>query len=231
MTTLTVTPQLAFRAGVRTIAPLLLGVLPFGLVVGVVAAEVEITAVQALGQSFFIYAGAVQLVMLDLLSKDAPLWVILVSTTMLNLRYVIYSASLAPHYKPLSAAWKLLLSFLTVDQVYAFAQALFAEQPELPNKQWYHLGLTVPIAILWLIATAVGFYLGEIIPDSWSLTFVVPLMFLSIVVPAIKDKSYLAAALTATVIALLTTELPYNLGLIVAAFAGILAGVAIGSRT
>ncbi|MEM7117943.1 MAG: AzlC family ABC transporter permease [Chloroflexota bacterium] len=230
MTILFPTPKAAFWQGVQTIAPILFGVAPFGLVVGVFAGGIELTVGQTIGQAMLVYAGAAQLVMLDLFDQGAAIWVIILSTAMLNLRYVIYSASIAPYYKPLSPLWRLLLALVMVDQVYAFCQALFSEHPETTHKQWYHLGLAIPIAIVWFIATLVGYYLGAVIPESWSLNFVVPLMFLAFVVPAIKDWSYFAAAVTAAFVAVATTDLPNNLGLIAATLAGITVGFVLGGQ-
>lgn len=218
----------AFFAGARDIAPILFGALPFGIVVGVVAAAAGLSAAQTLLKSTFVFAGASQLVMIDLLDRGAALWIIVLSAAIINLRHVIYSASLAPYYKPLSTGWKLLLSFVMVDQVYALSYARHAELPDAPYKHYYHLGLGVPIGTVWIAATAVGYFLGAVVPSSWSLNFVIPLMFLALTVPAIRGRSYLAAALIAAVVALLAIDLPHNLGLIVATLCGIVTGALLG---
>lgn len=225
-----ITPTSAFRQGAQDIFPILFGALPFGIVVGVVSAEVDLTSVQTFVESAAIFAGAAQLVMLDLLDKDAALWVIVLSASILNLRHVIYSASLASYYKELSPLWKAVLSFVMVDQVYALSYARHSQYPTAPNKQWYHLGLALPIGIVWLVATLIGYFVGAIIPESWSLTFVIPLMFLALLVPAVKGRSYLIAAVVSAVVIMLTNHLPHNLGLLIATFAGIATGFILGER-
>lgn len=220
----TETPRAAFLSGARDIFPILFGALPFGMVVGVVSAEINLSTIETFAESALIFAGASQLVMLNLLTEDAALWVIVISTGILNLRHVIYSASLAPFYKKRSALWKALLSHIMVDQVYALGYAHHSENPSAANKHWYHLGLGITIGSVWMIATMVGYFLGAIIPASWSLSFVIPLMFLALLVPSIKDRSYLIAALVSAIVIMLTVDLPNNLGLIIATIAGITTG-------
>ncbi len=224
------TPRSAFMSGARDIFPILFGALPFGMVVGVVSAELNLTSIQTFAESALIFAGAAQLVALDLLDKDAALWVIVLSAGILNLRHVIYSASLAPFYKKLSPLWKAALSFSMVDQVYALSYAHHSENPTAPNKHWYHMGLASTIACVWLVATMIGYFLGAIIPDSWSLTFVIPLMFLALLVPSVKDRAYLIAALVSAVVIMFTVDLPNNIGLIIATFAGIVTGFILGEK-
>lgn len=218
-------PRAAFITGAQHIAPILLAALSFGLIVGVISADIGLSAAQGIGASAIIFAGASQLVTLELLNADAVVWVIVLSAVMVNLRHVIYSASISHHLKPLSAGWKLLLSYLLIDQIYALGIAHFDKYPDTPHKEWYHLGMGIPIWITWMAATVIGFFIGDIIPDEWSLEFVIPLMFLGLLVPAIKSKPYLAAAIVGGSVALMTTHFPNNLGLITATLCGIATGV------
>ena len=92
------------------------------------------------------------------------------------------------------------------------------------------MGLAMPLVIIWAVATLIGFSLGAIIPESWSLTFVIPLMFLALLVPAVKDRSYLIAAIVSAIVALLAVDLPHNLGLMLATVAGIIVGFVLSSK-
>ncbi len=219
------TPRSAFFDAVKLIAPVLLGALPFGLVVGIVSAENNLSELQTLIQSSAIFAGASQLLMLELLQKDVTIPIILLSAGLLNLRHVIYSASLAPSYKSLALRWKVVLSFVMVDQVYALAYKHINEQPDEQNLRWYHLGLGLPLLITWVLGSMVGFAAGRVVPESWGLNFIIPLMFLGILVPTIKNYAYLTAAIVSATVALLSYGLPNNLGLIVATICGLLTGV------
>ncbi|MEM7345679.1 MAG: AzlC family ABC transporter permease [Chloroflexota bacterium] len=217
-------PRAAFLGGVQTIIPLLLAVLPFGLVVGVISAEIGLSAAEAIGMTVFVFAGVAQLVAFQLIEENAALWVIVLSAAVVNLRHVIYSASLSPYFKSLSMGWKLILSYLLVDQTYALAMAHYDEYPDEPYKEWYYLGLGSLISVSWIGAMIVGFFVGAVIPSSWSLNFVVPVMFLGLLVRAIKGFPYLAAARVAATVALLGVDFPHNLGLITAILSGIITG-------
>lgn len=82
----------------------------------------------------------------------------------------------------------------------------------------------------WQLGTALGIFLGAAIPESWSLDFALPLTFIAMVVPVLKDRPAIAAALSAGVVALIAFSLPYKLGLILAALVGIVVGTLLEGR-
>lgn len=218
------TPRAAFVGGMQAIAPILLGAIPFGLVVGVISAENGLSTLQMIAFSSFVFAGLSQLVAFQLYAEDAALWVIVVSAVMVNLRLLIYSASIASYFKHLSVRWKLFLSYILVDQGYALSIAYYDEYPDAPHKHWYYAGTGALITVGWLTAVVVGFFVGAVIPESWQLSFIVPAMFLGLLVPAIKSWPYLAATVVAATVALLTINMPHNLGLVTAILCGMLTG-------
>ena len=150
---------------------------------------------------------------------------IVLSAAVVNLRLVIYSASVAPHFKRLSTGWKLILSYLLVDQTYAFSIAHYDEHPNEQHKHWFYFGIGALIWVMWMAAVVIGYSVGAVIPESWSLNFIVPVMFLGLLVPAIKGYPYLAAALVSATIAVVGVNIPHNLGL----FAAIMIGLATGA--
>ena len=222
---LSTTPRTAFMACLRAILPIQLGVLPFALITGVAATSIGMTAVQGIGMSLIVFAGAAQLVGIQLLDAHAPLLVIWLSTFFINLRFVMYSSSLATHLPRLPLRWKLLLPYLLTDQAYAMSLLAFAQEPERPFKQWFYLGAALTLWLVWMSATAVGAIVGVLIPASWSLNFAAPLTFLALVMATIKDRSMIVAAVIAGLTAVLAHPLPYRTGLILAALAGIAAGL------
>ena len=217
-------PQAAFAAGFKAQLPVLLGVVPFAMIFGVTAVSLDLPAVQAMGMSLIVFAGAAQLVALQLLSSGAPALVILASTFFINLRFMMYSASLAPHLQEASSTRKSGLAYLLTDQAYAVSMAYFTEQPHAAHKPFYFMGAGFIMAVTWQISTAVGIFLGAQVPASWSLDFAVPLTFLALVFPSLKDRPSALAAVGAGLTAVLGSNLPYNLGLIIAALTGILIG-------
>ncbi|WP_243700359.1 AzlC family ABC transporter permease [Halorussus pelagicus] len=221
-------PREDFLSGVRVAAPIILGIVPFGMVAGVAAAGVGMSAIQALAMSVVVFAGASQLAAIELIGRNAPVAVVVLTVLVVNLRHVMYSASIAPHFRRQSAKWKAALAYLLTDQAYAVSLLEF-ENDEETSRRWYYLGVAVPLWVAWQIATIVGVLLGAQIPSGWQLEFAVPLVFLAVLVPAVTDRATGAAAVVGGGVAVAANGLPYNLGLIVAALVGIAVGLAVES--
>lgn len=223
-------PQATFAAGFKAQLPVLLGVIPFAMIFGVTAVNLGLPAIQAMGMSLIVFAGAAQLVALQLINNNAPLFVILASTFFINLRFLMYSASIAPHLQKTSRSRKGGLAYLLTDQAYAISIAHFSEQPHAGHKQFFYMGAGIALAVTWQISTAVGIFLGAQVPASWSLDFAMPLTFLALVFPSLKDWPAALAAVAAGLTAVIAANLPYNLGLMIAALTGIFAGYLAESR-
>jgi 4-azaleucine resistance transporter AzlC len=207
-------------------APILLGIVPFGLIAGISAVSVGLTPVHGVGMSLMVFAGASQLAALQLVGKDAPFLVIAATALIINARFVMYSASLAPYLQEVSSRYKVLASYLLTDQAYAFSINRFVDREEPKRVRLsFYLGSAVILWVTWQAATAVGAFVGTSLPASWSLDFAIPLVFIALLVPAIRDRSDGVAAGVAAVLAVLLVGLPYNLGLPLAATTGIGAGV------
>lgn len=219
-------PASAFVAGARDIVPVLLALFPFGVAFGATAIESGLSAVEALGMSVFVFAGAAQLATLPLLSAGASVAVVVLTVLVVNLRLTLYSASVAPHFGRLPAGWKGLLSYLLTDQAYAATITRFDEgQTREPDKRWYYLGVGLAIWVAFQAATMTGVFLGALASDGLSLDFVLPLIFIGLAIPAIKSLTTGAAAISAGVAAVFFAALPLNLGLIFAALVGVLGGL------
>jgi 4-azaleucine resistance transporter AzlC len=220
-----------FLAGVRGGAPILLGVAPFGVIYGVLALQAGLPKEQAQAMSAIIFAGSAQFITAQLLAQGVPALVIVLTVFVINLRHALYSASIAPHIKPLSQFWKALLAYLLTDEAYAIAISRYnGNQPEAPPsvlRHWFFLGSGAVLWCTWQASTALGVFIGaQVSTDLRSiLDFTLPLTFIALIVPTIKDKASLAAAITASIISVLAFNLDYKLGLIVAAVIGIAAGL------
>jgi 4-azaleucine resistance transporter AzlC len=216
----------AFLLGVREILPMLLGVIPFGLITGVSAVGVGVSPLDLVYMSLTVYAGASQIAALALLGSDASIGVIVLTVAMINLRHLMYSASLAPWFERYSLGTRSLVSFLLVDHAYALGITRYREAGDDFSRRDYHLGLGLTLWSSWVIASAVGAFLGAQVPPGWQLDFAVPLMFLALLMPNVRTRPALVAALTGGSLALLLSPLPFNLGLVVAALTGIALGAA-----
>lgn len=215
----------AYVSGLRTVAPVLVGIVPFGLIAGAAAVEADLSLAQALGLSTIVFAGASQLAAIDLLGQDAPLLVVVGTALVINLRMVMYSASLAPSFTGVSRRARAVVAYLLTDQAYALSLA--ADHDDDAARLWYYLGLATPLWTVWVICTAIGAVVGARLPPWLPLSFAVPLTFLAILVPAVVDRPSLVAAVVGGTVAVLGVGLPYNLGLLAGAVAGIAAGMAV----
>ena len=219
-----------FWNGVRDEAPILLGVVPFGLVFGALAISAHLSTLAAQAMSSIIFAGASQIIAAQLVGTGTSGLVILMVVFVVNLRHALYSASVAPHVKDLKTGWKLLLAYLLTDEAYAVTITHYNREPDSSYRHWYFFGAGLTLWSSWQVSTAIGIFIGAQIPASWPLDFVLPLTFIALVVPAIKDRAGLAAALVAGLIGLLAVSLPYKTGLLAAALIGIVTGLVIERR-
>jgi 4-azaleucine resistance transporter AzlC len=219
-----------FWSGVRDEAPILLGVAPFGLLFGALAISAHLSSLAAQAMSSIIFAGSAQFIAAQLVGAGTSGLVILMVVFVVNLRHALYSASVAPHIRQLGAGWKLLLSYLLTDEAYAVTITHYNREGDSPNRQWYFLGAGLTLWSAWQASTAIGIFIGAQIPASWPLSFVLPLTFIALVVPALKDRAGVAAALVAGLVGLLTFNFLYKTGLLLAALIGIITGLIIEGR-
>ena len=213
-----------FWAGVRAEFPLLVGVFPFGMIYGALALNAGLSKSASQMMSSIVFAGSAQFVTTQLVHDAAPGFVIVLTIAVVNLRHMLYSASLAPYLASVSTHWKTLLSYLLTDEAYAPTIIKYEREGVQSFSHWFLFGAGLALWSTWQISTALGIFLGTAIPESWSLDFALPLTFIAMVVPVLKGRPYIAAALSAGVTALVAFSLPYRLGLILAALVGIAVG-------
>jgi 4-azaleucine resistance transporter AzlC len=219
-----------FWSGVRDEAPILLGVVPFGLLFGAAAISAHLSSLAAQAMSSIIFAGSAQLIAAQMVGTGTSGLVILMVIFIVNLRHALYSASVGPHVRHLGTGWKLLLSYLLTDEAYAVTITHYNKDGDAPDRHWYFLGAGLTLWSAWQASTAVGIFIGAQIPASWPLSFVLPLTFIALVVPALKDRAGVAAALVAGLVGLLAINFPYKTGLLLAALIGIITGLVIEGR-
>ena len=219
-----------FWQGARAELPILLGVAPFGLIFGALALSARLTPAQAQAMSSIVFAGSAQFIAAQLMGAGASGAVILLVVFVVNLRHALYSASVAPYLGQLSAGWKAVLAYLLTDEAYAVTIMRFRRVDGSPHRHWYALGAGLTLWVCWQISTALGIFVGAQIPQTWPLSFALPLTFIALVVPALRDRASLVAAIVAALVGLLAAGFPYKTGLVVAALVGIVAGMTIEMR-
>ena len=216
----------AFLAGVRAELPIILGVLPFGLIYGAVASAAGLPASLAQAMSAVVFAGSAQFIAAQLIAAGTPAIVLLTTTLIVNLRHLLYSASLSPYVQHLPRHWKWFLAYLLTDEAYAVVIMNYRQGGETrATGHWFYLGAGLALWTSWQVSTAFGIFLGTAVPASWSLDFALAVTFIGILVPTLRDRPHVAAALTAGITAVVAAALPYKLGLVAAALIGIATGL------
>ena len=229
-------PRSEFFSGLKAQLPILIGVIPFGMIYGVLALEAGLSIGAAQSMSFIIFAGSSQIVATQLFGSSVHGLVIILTLSVINLRHMLYSASIAPYLNPLRPLWKWSLAYLLTDEAYALTITHYQEgasptKHKKDNRQWFFLGTGLALWTTWQLSTAAGIFLGVIIPEHWPLDFTIALTFIALLIPMIKDRASLIAALAAGILALITLNIPLRLGLVIAALGGIIAGVLAESRS
>lgn len=224
------TARSEFFAGVRAELPILAGTVPFGLIYGVSALGAGVPRPATQAMSFIVFAGSAQFVAAQFLGAGVPALVIVLTAFVINLRHALYSASVAPYVRRLSPRWKWLLAYLLTDEAYAVAITHYLKPGDGAKKHWYFLGAGLALWSAWQASTAVGVFLGAQVPASWSLDFALPLTFIALVVPTLRDRAGIATALVAGLAATVLAALPFKAGLLLATLVGIGVGLALEAR-
>ena len=213
-----------FRDGFVEMLPACVGLTPFGVVCGVGAAAAGADWLASLGMSAIIFSGAAQILAAQLIAADAPFAVIVLTCFVLGLRFLMYSAAMAPFLRPLPARWQKGLAFLLTDQAFAAAVRRFNASDDRHGAGLHFLGCGFALWLVWQVSCMAGFLAGNLIPASWSLEFAVPLCFLALLAPLFRDSPSVLAATTAGIAVLALAHLPMRLNLIAAGVLGIVAG-------
>ena len=215
-----------FGKGVRDGAPFMLVVAPFGMLFGVLAGEAGLKLGETMVFTITSFAGAAQFTALQLMQDDTPTVIVLVSALAVNLRLAMYSASLTPWLGAAPLVQRVLAAFFLVDQSYACAVTRYETEPDmtLPQRMRYYAGSVILVTPVWCLSTLAGAVLGAGIPESWALDFALPIAFISMIMPMMRTRAHVIAALVAVAVALPAAAVPYNPGLILAGFAGMVAG-------
>lgn len=217
--------------GARTVSPLLLGVVPFGIVASVAVVDQGLGVASAFGFSTVMFAGAAQLAAIEVLGRDAPVLVAIGTVAIVNLRFVMYSAALAPFLGDAGLGSRLAAAYMLTDQAFAVSVTAY-RQRQMPARARlaYYLGAAGLMWVSWQGATLVGVLIGSTLPDGLPLDFVLPLVFMVLLIPAIEDRPTAVAAAVGGMVAVLAAALPSGTGLLVGAGAGIAAGVFAATR-
>jgi 4-azaleucine resistance transporter AzlC len=220
-------PATEFFAGIRDTFPLVVGAAPFGIIFGTVAGTAGLSFWAAMGMSLFVFAGASQFIGAGLIATGTAWPIIVITTFVVNLRHLLYGASMVPYYKKLSHYWKIVLSFGLTDETFAVAIGRYRKKDHSDHKHFYNLGSMVFMYTNWNMCTLIGLTVGKTFPGiaTMGLDFAMPATFIGMVIPYLINSPMWASVITAGSVALMTNSLPHKLGLMIAALAGVSAGI------
>jgi predicted branched-subunit amino acid permease len=214
------------REGFREFLPFSVGTVPWALVTGMAMVSVGFTPLQAMGMSVIVYSGTAQLGTLPLIATGAPLWLIVTTALVLNLRFIIFSAAIAQGFRQVATPTRWFAGYLLADGVFATCLNRVLASNERHWRLGYYLAPAIWSWLLWQIFALTGVLAASSIPKKWSLEFMATIALIVLLVPMTKLRPMLLAAVTGGTAAVALRNMPLKLGVIVAILAGICAGFA-----
>ena len=208
--------------GIADVSPLMIPVFPFGIIYGVIGMELGIGAYMTLGLSIIIFGGASQIVLLQLFSGGASSLVILSSVGAVNSRHLLYGAVLSEHLSTLKITWKIILSYVMVDQAFAVSNNYFKKNKNLKNKHYHLLGAGFTCWTIWQISTILGIVLGSVVPEELGLSFTISLTFLALLINDFRKFKNIIVILVSGVVATIGyNTVPFKAYIIIAALSAL----------
>lgn len=218
-----------FLSGVRDMAPLLVGITPFGLLLGAtVAASTD--PVAAWGGALPIYGGSAHLAVLGSLGHGGGALVAAAAGVLVNLRVIVYSSSLAPLWAG-SRWWARALAAATViDPTWVVAEQRSVRPGTLAERRAHYAGAATLLTVGWLVLVTAGAVGGVLAGGVAVLAVALPLCLLELVVPHLAHRPGAAAVAVAVTVVLATSTLPPGVGLLLAMAAAAATGVVVERR-
>lgn len=213
--------------------PLVIGGMPFDVIFGALAISSGVSVPATIALSLFVFAGSAQFIAVGLIQAGASVPIIVLTTFIVNLRHALYSATLAPYVKHLPQRWLLPLGYTLTDESFVVTSTHYSAPGDITYKHWYFLGSNLGMYVPWQISTWIGIFAGTYLKDTTrlGLDFAMSVTFIGMLVPLVKNRPVLAAVVAAGVTAVITFPMPNKIGLILAALAGVAAGVVVEART
>lgn len=214
-----------FQAGFKSMLPITTGVLPFGLIMGTVFNHAKVTNTQAWGMNLLVFGGSSQLAVIELMLQNSSVIVVIATGLIINLRFMLYSAAFTDYIQNSNFWMKIFCTYSLTDQTYAVLKANEQKMSSNAEVVQFYVGASFCMLIAWHGAVGIGMIFGNLLPASLSLDYAIPLSFVGLLLPTVKDRNYLYVALLATVLSIVFTKLPYGLGLLASTLVALLFAV------
>ncbi len=209
--------------GITDVSPLMIPVVPFGIIFGVIGMELGLSAYMTFGMSVIIFGGASQIVLLQLFSGGASSLVTITSVGAVNSRHLLYGAVFSEYLSHLKLSWKVILSYILIDQAFAVSNTYFKKNKENEFKHYHLLGAGFTCWTVWQISTVLGIVLGSVIPEELGLSFTISLTFLALLINDFRKFKNIIVMLVSGIVATIGyNTIPFQAYIIVAALSGLL---------
>ena len=196
--------------GFYDVSPLLLPVVPFGIIFGAIGIELGFGPYITYATSIIIFSGASQIVFFQLLSNGASSLIAITSSSVVSTRHLLYGAVVAQYLSKLSLMWKIFLSYLLTDQAFAVSQEFFKKNSNDEFKHYHLLGAGLTLWIVWQVTTVIGILLGSVVPEELGLTFTIPLTFLALLINYFRKIDHLIVIFLSGLSSILFYNAPFK---------------------
>ena len=214
-----------FLTGLRAAVPLAVPAVPIGILLGVAIRDsAAIGNLAGWASSWMILAGAAQFAAIDLLDQGAGVAAVVAAMFMINARHLMYSAAMSERFKEAPTWFKVVGSYLLVDQAFALNGDHAPgglEERSMAYQMWYYIGTAAPVVAMWIGTVTLGIFVGELLPAEWEIDFAIPLMFLGLMVISTSNLPGVVAAIVAGTVAVLGRDWPSGSGLLTGAVLGV----------
>jgi len=209
--------------GITDVSPLMIPVVPFGIIFGVIGMELGLSPYMTFGMSVIIFGGASQIVLLQLFSGGASSLVTITSVGAVNSRHLLYGAVFSEYLAHLKLSWKVILSYVLIDQSFAVSNTYFKKNKENEFKHYHLLGAGFTCWTVWQISTILGIVLGSVVPEELGLSFTISLTFLALLINDFRKFKNVIVMLVSGIVATIGyNTIPYQAYIIVAALSALL---------
>ena len=215
--------KINFLKGFYDVLPLLLPVVPFGIIFGAIGVELGFGPYSTFASSIIIFSGASQIVFFQLFSSGASSFVAITSSSVISSRHLLYGAVVAQYLSKLSLNWKIFLSYFLTDQAFAVSQEFFKKNQNDKLKHYHLLGSGITLWIVWQVSTIIGIILGSIVPDELGLAFTIPLTFLALLINYLRKIDHLIVIIISGVLSILLYHAPFKSYIILSSIISLLA--------
>ncbi|WP_288274570.1 AzlC family ABC transporter permease [uncultured Acidaminococcus sp.] len=198
-------------------APIILGYWVLGMACGMLGEKAGLNPFHMFIISVLAFAGSSQFIGIAMMLQSASYISIALTILMVNLRYSLFTSTLAPLVARKSGLYTTLFSYGTTDETFALNLSSFQDEEE----HWTHeeaLGLDLLSMVVWAIANAFGCYASRLVHLDLSLvSYILTAMFLGIWSNYLKNRTMIITGLAAGVLAVLLSQVvPYKLHIVLA---------------